>query len=288
MKYSRLTGAALLVCAAMIGCRAAVTTSEPEPEPEPLPTLQGTWQWTDSYVDDRDGRTYAETQIVTFTGGGRAITANAVHDDTGAIESTWTWADGYDATATTVTRKWRDDHDDDDETPLVPRETAKRYFWVEGRDAVFIEPWGDEDPADELARYTRVADPLPDLVGRWSFTHMYGDAAGREVVVTFGADGAFRLTEEWGEHGNQTFVVTGQLGAIDPDTLLAPLTGIERSLLDEQGAVAHEPETWLMGEGRIGIAPSFGGRLLVSVPWDEARPEDHPYGTYWLHLAPVP
>ena len=68
MRHSRLIGAAVLGCALMLGCRAAVTpTPAPEP-PEAALTLQGTWLWEESYVDDEDGRTYDEVQVLTFTG----------------------------------------------------------------------------------------------------------------------------------------------------------------------------------------------------------------------------
>ncbi len=191
MKYSLLTGAALLVCAAMIGCRAAVPTPEPEPEPEPLPTLQGTWQWTDSYVDDRDGRTYREVQVVTFTGAGRFIAYNAVDADTGARIDDWQESGGWSATDTTITRTWLDDHDGDDETPAIRREQVKAYYWQEERQAVFLAPGWSADAGAAPHRYTRVADPLAALIGTtWNWRRNEGSYS-LAGTLTFNADGTF-------------------------------------------------------------------------------------------------
>ena len=72
MLHSRLIVTGVVLACAMLGCRAAVTTPEPEPDPAPLPTLQGTWRATETWVDD-DGMMMSGVQILTFTGGGRAI-----------------------------------------------------------------------------------------------------------------------------------------------------------------------------------------------------------------------
>ena len=50
--------------------------------PEPL-TLQGTWLFGGIYVDDEDGCTYTYTEVLTLIGSGRAVSFNAVYDDTG-------------------------------------------------------------------------------------------------------------------------------------------------------------------------------------------------------------
>ena len=112
----------------------------------------------------------------------------------------------------TVTRSWYDDHDDD-ETPEIRRDVAKVYYWGEDRQSVFMVHWSDDDPSTNVDRYTRQSDPLPDLVGRWTFTHMYGDAA--------------------------------TLGELDPDTLFLPLTDAQRSNLDDGGDVVDGPRPFV-------------------------------------------
>ena len=279
-----LMAAPVLALLGMIGCQGTTPMTEPPAPvpPAPVPTLQGTWLHEGSYDDD-DGRIFTERQLVTLTGGGRAITDNAVFDDTGALEDAWQWGEGYTVTDTTVTRTIPGDVDDGEEPT---RDVVKMYFWGEDRNTVFMNPWGHEETTDELIRYTRVADPLPSLVGTWTFTHDGGELEGRDVIVTIGADGSFMLDNEEADGG--VWRLTGSIGEVDPDTLIAPLTGLERSNLDETGAVVRDPGQWgVDGTGQIGLAPGIDGALVASPPWDERNTEGHPYGNYWLRLTAV-
>ena len=205
-------------------------------------------------------------------------------DDTGALQDDWGSSESYTVNEDgTVTRSWYDDHDDDDETPEVRRDVAKVYYWGEDRQSVFMVHWSDDDdPSTNVDRYTRQSDPLPDLVGRWTFTHMYGDAAGRELVVTIG-DGSFELTEE--QQGGGLYRRTATLGELDPDTLFLPLTDAQGSNLDNGGDVVDGLRPFRGGTARVAIAPSVDdSRLLLSPPWDEDTPR-HPSGNYWAHLT---
>ena len=186
-----MTLAVVAVLTAMLGCQAAVTTA-PDPEPPAAPlTLRGTWLWQDSYVDDQDGRTYREVQVVTFTGDGRAIAYNAVDDDTGARISEWQESAGWSATDSTITQTWLDDHDDDDETPEIRREQVRSYYWQEGRQALFLEPGWSAGEGGAPYRYTRVEDPLAALIGTtWNWRRNEG-AYTLSSTRTFNADGTF-------------------------------------------------------------------------------------------------
>ena len=191
--FLRVTAAVAAVSLIVMGCARAVSKPDPEPEPEPSAaalTLQGTWLWEES-LDDEDGRTYAEVQVLTFTGGGRAIAYNAVFDDTDARIDEWQDGSGWSATDTTATRTWYEDHDDDDETPQVKREIEKSYYWGEDRQSVFLNPWGWGGATNTVHRYTRVADPLSNLIGpTWTWRRSEG-AVTLSVTLTFNADGTF-------------------------------------------------------------------------------------------------
>lgn len=274
----------ILALLVMLGCQGTTPLAEPTspvPEPEPpapVPTLQGTWAYEDTYVHDEDGRTYTEKQLVTFTGGGRAITDNAVYDDTGALVGTWQWGEGYATTDTAVTRKIPGD----DEDPA--REFVKTYYWGEDRSSVFMNPWGHEGETQELLRYTRAVDPLPDLVGTWTYRYEEDDEpTDREVTVTIGSDGSFVLDNELSE--DYVWRLTGSIGPVDPETLMAPLSSLERTRLDGSGAVVDEARIWGDGTGRIGLAPGIDGAVVASPPWDERETEMHPYGSFWLRLT---
>ena len=53
----------------------------------------------------------------------------------------------------------------------------------------------------------------------------------------------------------------------------------------------NEPEPWDVDTGRIAFAPALGGRILVSLLWDEPPYEVQfddnrmPYGDYFLRLT---
>ena len=280
MKIGGIALALLVATTIVISCARSVTMEPvPEPEPEPL-TLQGTWSRSSTF--EEDGQTWTETQVLTFTGGARAIAHNAVYDATGALHDTWTAAPSrWSATDVVVTRSWLDDHDDDDETAPVAREVEKSYYWGADRDSVFLTPWDWEDPTSDLARYERVADPLPalsELVGRWEFMH----EAGNVSVVVIGADSSISFTEDFGE--GRTWQLTGTIGEIDPETLIAMLTDLESQLFQD-GVAMREPRPWY-DTAPVGFAPAaIPGGILISVPWDEVDPERHPYGTYWMELS---
>ena len=273
--------ALLVATTIVISCARSVTMEpvpEPEPEPEPL-TLQGTWSRSSTF--EEDGQTWTETLVLTFTGGARAIAHNAVYDATGALHDTWTEPSGWSATDDIVTRLWLEDDDDNDETAPVAREVEKSYYWGDDRVSVFMTPWDWGDPGSELARYERVADPLPalsDLVGRWEFMHEPGNVS----VVVIGADSSISFTEDFGE--GRTWQLTGTIGEIDPETLIAMLTDLESQPFQD-GVAMSEPRPWY-DTAPVGFAPSaIPGAILISVPWDEVDPERHPYGTYWMVLS---
>lgn len=269
----------LMVLGFVIGCeRMVVQKPEPEP-PAPVLTLVGSWLWTDTFVDDEDGQTYTETKLLTFTSGGRAVEHNVVLDASGTQIDDWVNESEWVATdSTTVTRSWHDDHDDDDETPQVLREVPKAYYWGEDRQTVFLTPWGYDGPTAELHRMVRVADPLPDLAGRWVLEH---EEPGHVSVVVFGDDGAITMEDE---NPERTWRLTGTMGEVDPETLIAPLSDLQSQPFVD-GVATRDPASWNMGAGQIGIVPSATGGIIISPPWDERNTEAHPHGNYWMVLS---
>ena len=282
-RWSRVAVAVLAVSFVVVGCARMVKQHpEPEPEPEPEPlTLVGTWLWMDSYIDDEDGQEYQERQLLTLTSGGRAIAHNAVLDSAGELLDSWTIeSSGWSATDGEITRQWLDDHDDDDQTPRITSSVVKTFYWGEGRATLFVNPWDRGEPGTELHRMVRVTDPLPELTGRWVFEHDHGGLS----VVTIGADGAISFDEEFDD--GRVFRLTGMIVGVDPDTLIVELADLERTLLAADGSVDRETVTWGRdGTGQFGVVPSVTGGIVVSPPWDESNPEEHPHGNYWMDLA---
>ena len=282
--FLRVTAAVAAVSLIVMGCTRAVSKPEPEPEPEPPAaalTLQGTWAWEESYVDDEDGRTYAEVEVLTFTGGGRAISYNAVYDDTGARIDEWQNGSGWSATDTTATRTWYDDDDDDDETPEEKRELEKSYYWGEDRQSVFLNPWGWGEATDTVHRYTRVADPLSNLIGpTWTWRRNEG-AYTLAVTLTFNADGTF-VWASVRPDGLLTFSGTYDL---DLETLTALPSDMTRSRTPADGGKssteAFLPDFLYQFAFAATDSPTT---ILVSPPHLD---QDAPYGDYrdWYYIA---
>ena len=284
MLHSRLIVTGVVLACAMLGCRAAVTTPTPEPEPEPPEvalTLQGTWAWESFYVDDEDGRTYAEVEVITFTGGGRAISYYAVFDDTGARIDEWQNGSGWSATDTTATRTWYEDHDDDDETQEEKRELEKSYYWGEDRQSVFLNPWGRSEATDTVRRYTRVADPLSNLIGpTWTWRRNEG-ANTLAITLTFNADGTF----VWASvRPGGMLTITGTYD-LDLDTLTALPSDMTRSRTPADGGESST-ETFLPDflYQFAFAATDSPTTILVSPPHLD---QDAPYGDYrdWYYIA---
>ena len=312
MKYSRLTGASLadmrtdrsrsyfheivgmvavglsrmslvlVLLGTILGCRAAVTT-DPDPDPpEAALTLQGTWIWRDSYVDDDDGRTYQEVQVVTFTGDGRAISYNAVDDDTGARIDEWQEPEGWTATDSTITQTWLDDHDDDDETPEIRREQVRSYYWQEGRQALFLEPGWSAGEGSAPYRYTRVEDPLAALIGTtWNWRRTPG-AFSLAGTLMFNADGTFVVESVRPDSTHRL------AGAYTWDAEALALVGSDMTLTitpadgGAQSTEAFEPD----GPFRWAVAPTdTPTTIIVSAPHIDVVFE---FGDYrdWYDAAP--
>ena len=314
MKHSRLTVAAMgavLACATLLGCQAAVTTPTPEPEPEPPEvalTLQGTWRATETWVDD-DGMMISGVQILTFTGGGRAILYNAEYDASGTLVDDWTQSSGWSATADTVTRRWLGDHDDDGETSDIMREVAKRYYWGAGRATMFMAPWNRDDPDSDLAHHERVTDPLPDgLTGVWTYDTEWdrredlGYIVGQHWMFTFGEDGAFtevyrNTRRDTDESGYFTVIGTWRHVDEDPNSILVDVESA--TYLRPDGTLndlAESAPYWIGATMRYAYAPTDSPDLItVSTRVAELMYDAdagmwvdnmyNPYGDYWMRLS---
>lgn len=221
-------GALLLVALIVMGCQAAVVTPAPEPEPEPL-TLQGTWIETSTWTED-DGTVISAATVLTLTSD-RAVTFNVEYDAASGDQLGWWWSTGtWSATDDTVTRTWRDDHDDDDETPEVMREVTRPYHWGEGRQSVFMDWWNSDDPeSDNLNIYKRRR--APDVVGTWVWRRNPG-ARTQSATLTINADGTFQFARVDGE---MAYHVGAGDYVYDAETQAATLSNMTLSVTPDGG-----------------------------------------------------
>ena len=64
--------------------------------------------------------------------------------------------------------------------------------------------------------------------------------------------------------------LTGTIREVDPDTLVAQLSDLERIVYDDADNVIAEAAPWNMGTGQIAFAFGDGAdKVLVSPPWEE-------------------
>ena len=276
MIYRRFAPAvlALAFAAALTGCSGAVKMVV-TPEPEPLPTLHGTWQRTNRWVED--GQPGYDIKTLTFVGN-RYVEDNAEYDaDTDTLLSDWNTQGGWSATDTMITVERADDHDDDPETVLQYIEIQKAYYWGDAkRNSLFVHAWSADEQAYGFERYERIPPlTVESLYGVW----IRRDESGYNSV-TINPDGSFVLEIRVEE--DDAFRLTGT-GEIDIENYVINLTGMERTFVDIDGNITRGPEQWVDGTGKAAFAPSAIG-LLVSAPFYENDPS-YPYGNYSMRLT---
>ena len=160
----------------------------------------------------------------------RAVTYNGEYNAADGELLDWWWEAGtWSATDDTVTRTWLDDHDDDEETPHLTHSVDKVYFWGEGRQSVFMNPWDWGEPGDEIIRYER--SELPDLVGTWVWRRN-PTAWTQSSTVTINADGTF---ESASVGGNMAYRVRAGDYVYDAETQAATLSNMTWSVTPDGG-----------------------------------------------------
>ena len=275
---------ATFVALGLAGCKGAVTMPEPEqPSPTPHELLTGTWLSSSDFVED--GIQQTEKLLLTFIGE-RFIESWARYEE-GELADTWHHSGGWSITESTITKRWADNHDDDDSTPLARGSVVKEYHLVNG--ALLVHHWWYDDPTESFQRFERAADPgltAASLVGTWH--HFEPDPDGIEFdpewTMTIGADGTWSFLRR---HDEWPFQVAGQI-RFDEATYFATITDMMETHLDEEGNEVAPPETVPEEYWRIGFAPAVAGGVMASLYWDEAPVREDPgYGNYWMHLRKV-
>ena len=279
----RLAVAAILVATILVSCGRGGGMPMTA-DPEPLPTLVGTWRTTDAWTDHETGEARSSVILLTFIGD-RAIAVETIQDQHGDTLWSWSYASGWEATDTTVTRLWFEDvtYDDDDYEPVHGR-VEKAYYWGnDERNVLLMDAWEWTDATSTILRYERVPDAMPELVGRWTST---GLNEGRTLTV--GADGSvvfdmpgYRVEDD-GTEVDVTLRLAGT-GAFDPDTGFLTLTDATWSSLN--AADGSDDHSHPLEDGtRLAVAPAVDG-IVLSDFWHETTGEGSPYGEYLIHLV---
>ena len=272
-----LMGALVL---AVAGCE-KVVYRDPEPIP-PAPTppgLTGTWKYESTYVED--GQMLTETMFLTLVGE-RFIEGFAKYDAAGVEVDDWFHQGGWEATDTTITKRWS--LDDNGATDSV----TKSFYWGDDQHgSIFVHCWTCDDPATNYQRMERIAPTVlqpANLFGTWSYEQEHG-----VVSIAIAADGSFLFTfPEQGTADRNT--ITGK-GTLDLDNYVINLTDLVR--YDAENGETRVFLGYLDvadGIGRIAFAPAPNG-IRVSDVWNEPPTNMRlhealghrlrPYGNYW-------
>ena len=254
-------------------------------------TLRGTWQRSTAWDDDEDG--WIE-QLVTLTFTATRFISHQVRFDTDTdsreILHTGSEQGGWTGHGTSVTRVILEDDQE--------HSVDKQYVIV--GDLLAINPWDAGEPLEELDVFTRVHDPVSDLVGRW-VQDFEDENEAWNVTLTIGADGSFRRV-----FTRNRPLDTDRLKSLDV-TGTYELDAAEKFILVTITSTVGDGELWMApdfpfwspGERlRFAYAPSNNPDLiLMSMPWWEQRydhdqgmkvdrPENR-YGAYWDRLTKV-
>lgn len=277
---------ALVACSAATGAETPADTDKPADETKPSPTLMGTWRGTDDwwqFNERNDEWEVAGTVAVTltFTESRWISIGNAVSFD-GMDTGTWAASGTWNASESTVTRIWDDDHDGNEATPRVEMSVTGDYYLVgdEG-EVLFTTFFADEgDSTGEFRRYERVAFALPpaSLVGAWTNTQTDDDGTIEYKTITIDLDGEFQYREVGTRVDGESWeIVINAKWELDPENYFLNLIGPT----DAEG----EPE---MVE-RVAFAPTdeSPAELAVSPHWNETTTSDHyhKYGNYYLRFT---
>ena len=248
-------------------------------------SLHGTWRRSGAWTNDED-ETIESIDIITFTASRSISDGVEFNDDNNEVLDTWTWSAG-----------WIDHVSGGSATRIEPGHSAVVKQYVIAGDLLAINHWGDNEPREDFAVFTRVHDPIADLVGRWNLDYEDDDEA-FNVKITIGDDGSFHrvftLEKTSDEDRIKSHTVTGTYELDTAEKFI--FVTITETLFD--GELGDDP-FWRSGEIlRFAYAPSNNPtQILMSNPWSEQE-YDHdqgmkvdnpefPYGDYWERLTKV-
>ena len=257
-------------------------------------SLMGSWASSGRW--EEDGQTVVWTQALTFTKSRYILHRTHYFLGDPVPESVWVLSGTWEATDTTITRIWLDDHDDNDETPEIERRVRKHYLWSEGRDVLCMQHWGDDrEVLDEPVcdRYERMPNPAPaDLLGTWK-SDVLDEMWQWTIEIT---PTEFNATVEnlYPDEGEDSFTLIGTYEVV-PEELFLIVT-VKDALEDGVSVLTNPDHPWEAGAwSRWAFAPTaIPNRLAVSHHWAETNPDsdgkgfvegdDLPYGGYWLEV----
>ena len=231
--------------------------------------LRGTWQRHAAWNDDDEGWVEG-IETITFTG--TRFIAHGVRFNTDNDETleTWSWQGGWIDNGTSITRIQAGHVDVD-----------KQY--VLAGDLLAINPWGDNEPRENLEVFTRVQDPIPGgIEGVWTGV---GDSSNWTIVLT---PTQFTITTTRGPEESD-FTLSGTY-QVNREELFIMVT-VEDALTDGESILGTDENWWKGQVSRWAFAPTNSPtRMVVSPHWHEqilqdqeyVKHPDRPYGNYWL------
>ena len=258
----------------------------------PEERIRGTWRDTgDWWYEDEIIGTW--TDVLTFTESRFILHRSHVSYD-GSMRDTWDQTGTWEISDREIVRIWNDNHDDNDDTPEVPRRLLKEYAFV--GDDLLIHHWANDGPTTSFDRMSKVSDHLPDLIGTWRGEDGYEDEDGNAVQQTFTLEiTASTLTHIYTEQtpsDNEPGVITDSgPSEHDPAELFIWVTPTFATLNGEE----FPDSRWVGHRLRWAYAPTIVPTAIwVSPRWDEQQydpqakswsdHQDIPYGDYWLML----
>ena len=152
----------------LVGCSSAVKSPEMSAAPSepPTPTFHGMWTTTSPAWRD-DEIIGMATTMLTFTRN-RYIQYTLEQEPDGTYINDWAESGTWNATNIEIIRTWVGWDDENGTWQTETTSMVKEYFWAEGGDVIFMEPWSDVQESDMFARYTKadISDPYP-FTGSW-------------------------------------------------------------------------------------------------------------------------
>lgn len=251
----------------------------------------GSWQSTVGwYEDDEMVGTFTDT--LTFTKSRYVMSRSHYMTGITAVDHYWNHSGSWEATDTTITRTWQDDHDDDDDddTPDQRVRVRKNYLWNEDRTILCVQRWDNPDEEldfRECKWHQGVPSPPPsNLLGTWTGI---GDDDNWNIVITPTQFTVSIVADDDGEE--YVFTLTGTY-QVNHEELFIMLT-VEDALHDGESILATDEHWWQGLVSRWAFAPTDNpSRMVVSPHWEELEwieqdqqwvdSTTYPDGNYWL------
>ena len=230
---------------------------------------------------------------LTFTKS-RYVSTTSEKDLGGQVTDEYQLSGTWRATDTTVTRTWYNWDEENDRRVNEPTRLAKNYLFADAGGDLLIKPWIWDDPTDDYWRYTRVTNPIQNLLtGTWEWDCQECDPHER-VTIIFSDDNSY--TRRWVSTSDTSVSAFRQEGSYNHDVengfiLLMP-SAVTSTENGEPVEVTKETEERFVGQTlRLAYAPTERPDVIAVSPyvieqdWNPTtrmREDDsnYPYGDY--------